>query len=269
MKNIQIALDDKLEVKKMQEDMQDIKSNIPNLFIDKYGGGGKQTLYIGDSNMQQYYPRIVSLLKQSTDKSRGCIFITAQGVLPIEGVKNKYQPITSSVPIIKEIRKIISNDSRIDRVVIAERWLLYFRYKGGDGYELNGKSVGDPNVQRDCFLQLGKQIRELVKKGKSVYIVLTIPTGEELDPIKIAHARGVKTLYKDEFLKQNQNIINPIRSNAIASGAMVIDPLDYLCTNGVCIAEDEDGIPIRFDEGHLRPGYVREHIHYLDRTVAP
>jgi peptidoglycan/LPS O-acetylase OafA/YrhL len=270
MKNIQIALDDKLEVKKMQDDMKHIKSNIPNLFIDTYGGGGKQTLFIGDSNMQQYYPRIVKLLIKNNPKSRGCIFLTAQGVLPIEGVKNKYQPITSSVPIINEIRKTISNDSRIDRVVIAARWLLYFRYKGGDGYEFNGKSVGDPSVQKDCFLELGKEIKDLVKKGKAVYIVLTIPTGEELDPIKIAHAKNTNILYKNEFIMKNQNILNPLKRIAIESGATVIDPMDYLCDEkGVCIAEDAKGVPIRYDEGHLRPGYVREQVKYLDFTVEP
>jgi len=60
-----------------------------------------------------------------------------------------------------------------------------------------------------------------------------------------------------------------IASVAKQNGAEVIDPMDYLCTNGVCIAEDMDGIPIRYDDGHLRPGYVRDHVKYLDFTVEP
>jgi hypothetical protein len=269
IKNIQTAINDKLDVKDLQREMRDIKSNIPNLFIDEYGGEGSKTLFIGDSNMQQYYPRIIQLLKNKKNQSRGCVFLTAQGVLPIEGMKNRYQPITSSEPITKEITKIIAKEPRIDRVVIAARWLLYFRYKGGDGYELHGRSVGDINIQKECFDQLGKEIRELVGKNKKVYVVLTIPTGEELDPSKMAHARNHKHLYKDEFIKQNYTIINSIKSVAAANGAEVIDPLDYLCQNGVCIAEDENGVPIRFDEGHLRPGYVRDHVKYLDHTIEP
>jgi len=53
------------------------------------------------------------------------------------------------------------------------------------------------------------------------------------------------------------------------NGAELIDPMDYLCTNGVCIAEDDNGVPIHFDDGHLCSGYVRENVKYLDRTVEP
>jgi hypothetical protein len=74
---------------------------------------------------------------------------------------------------------------------------------------------------------------------------------------------------KEDFLHDNRILLDEIASVAKSNGAKVIDPMDYLCLNGVCIAEEENGVPIRFDEGHLRPGYVRDHVKYLDRTVEP
>jgi hypothetical protein len=97
-----------------------------------------------------------------------------------------------------------------------------------------------------------------------------------LDP-KHLHARGFTGLYpkksttfsKQQFLDTTRGIIQDLKEVGIRSGAEVVDPLDYLCTNGTCIAEDEQGIPIRYDSFHLRPGYVRDHVKYLDRTVQP
>jgi hypothetical protein len=45
--------------------------------------------------------------------------------------------------------------------------------------------------------------------------------------------------------------------------------MDYLCTNGICIGKDGEGIPIRYDDGHLRIGYVKDNVLYLDETVSP
>ena len=77
-----------------------------------------------------------------------------------------------------------------------------------------------------------------------------------------------KVLTKESFLKEHGSLLAEIAAVARKNGAEVIDPLDYLCTNGICIAEDEKGVPIRFDDGHLCPGYVRDHVKYLDQTVA-
>ena len=130
--------------------------------------------------------------------------------------------------------------------------------------------------KKKALSKLDSFVKSIINQGKKVYLVLNIPTGLELDPKGIypRNFRGSgeskqKILTKDSFLNENGALLSEIASVARRNGAKVIDPLDYLCTNGVCIAEDENGIPIRFDDGHLRPGYVREHVKYLDETVAP
>lgn len=51
------------------------------------------------------------------------------------------------------------------------------------------------------------------------------------------------------------------------SGATVIDPLDFLCSENVCPSVGEEGEAIYMDSVHLRPTYVREKVHYLDETI--
>jgi hypothetical protein len=76
-----------------------------------------------------------------------------------------------------------------------------------------------------------------------------------------------KVLTKEFFLNENGILLGSISEVAKKNCAEVIDPMDYLCTNGICIAEDENEVPIRFDDAHLRSGYVKDHVKYLDRTV--
>jgi hypothetical protein len=239
--------------------------------FNKAGGNGPQTLFLGDSNMQQYGSRISKLLAANTGESRGAILVTTGGVLPIKGATD--QKGKSSDDLLAKFQEAVSSDPRIDRVVIAARWVAYFT--NGGRFRLDGVSLGEKGAQEKAFQELGKSIRELVAKGKKVTVVMNIPTGAELDPKKIyprtfrgSYRQEKKVLSKEKFLNDHGEVLSTLAKTARENGAEVIDPMDYLCANGICIAEDENG-PIRYDEGHLRPGYVREHVKYLDQTVAP
>jgi hypothetical protein len=235
------------------------------------GGDGMQTLVLGDSNAQQYAPRLLKLIGENKGSERGVLYVTAGGTPPIVGVINDQVP--GSRDMIPKFQEVIANDKRIDRVVIAAWWHGYFYYDSK--FQLSNLSIGSKNGSSEAMKSLGTMIKSLSDHGKKVIVILSIPTGRLLDPKNI-HSRSFHGLYpketrqysKSEFLKQNGAILSTIASTARENGAEVIDPMDYLCTNGVCISENEDG-PIRYDPFHLRPGYVRDHVKYLDQTVAP
>ena len=241
--------------------------------IDKVGGNGPQTLFFGDSNMQQYCPRIRELLKDNRSEERGAISIGEGGIVPIRHVTLNHSPECGKM--FEAFEQQLLADPKIDRVVIVARWSFYFekgsRWKVDDEYPI-GQSPG----KEKAFDQLEKTFRRLHELGKKVTLVLMIPTGQQLDPKSNFTRRfsGIKTrdqgvLTKEEFLRENGAVLREIATLAKDNGAEVIDPMDYLCKNGICIAEDEGRVPIRFDDAHLRPGYVKEHVHYLDRTVEP
>jgi peptidoglycan/LPS O-acetylase OafA/YrhL len=241
-------------------------------YIHKIGGNGSQTIFLGDSNMQHYAPRILELLKKNHGNERGAILVTECGVPPIPGTRNNEGKESSE--LLAGFSEEMESNPQIDRVVIASRWCTYF--SSNSRWRTDGLSLDSKEGKKEALSKLDLFIQSIVQQGRVVYIVLNIPTGIELDPKGIypRNFRGSgeskkKVLTKQSFLNENGTLLGDIAAIAKKNGAQVIDPMDYLCTNGVCIAEDENGIPIRFDDGHLRPGYVREHVKYLDETVTP
>jgi peptidoglycan/LPS O-acetylase OafA/YrhL len=243
------------------------------VLLYKAGGNGPQTLVVGDSNAQQYAPRLLELVKSNGLSERGVQYVTAGGTPPIPSVENL--KIEGCKDLMPTFDKVLKNDSRIDRVVIAAWWHGYFF--SDSKYTCNKISLGDPKGRKIALASLERMLTQLKRKNLEVILVTSIPTGRLLDP-KHLHGRGCFGLFskyskaytKSQFLDSNGKIGEELRGVGLRAGAIIVDPLDYLCDEkGVCIAEDAKGVPIRYDPFHLRPGYVREQVKYLDFTVEP
>jgi hypothetical protein len=241
------------------------------LLYYRIGGTGKQTILLGDSNIQQYGARMVEVLKQNHGDSRGATLISAGGCAPIPGLQNPSK--TGLEDLMPFFEEALATNPKIDRVVLAALWHIYFLKEMG--YSIHGIPLSTEDGKKEVAKQFGRLVHDLTAQGKKVTVVMSIPTGKNLAP-KDFFKRGFNgrctvvpaTLTKEEFLRENGAILQQIATVAKENGAEVIDPLDYLCKDGICIRENEDG-PIRYDGNHLRPGYVREHVKYLDETVAP
>jgi hypothetical protein len=168
---------------------------------------------------------------------------------------------------------VLSDHPSVDRVVIAARWDQYFVAQYG--YLYHGKPLSDPEVSAAALEDFGKMIQGLVSSGKKVLVVLNMPTALCLDPANAivrdylgrCSLRG-DILRKDDFIKADGGTRNRIASVAMASGASVIDPLDTLCHDGICMRENADG-PVYHDAAHLRSSFVRKEILYLDPFFLP
>lgn len=236
------------------------------------GGDGPQTIFLGDSNMEQYEPRIAKLLKNNIGNSRGAIFITCGGIPPIPEYEVYRRPEGKN--LIPTFQQRIASDMRIDRVVIAASWPIYFKSKNYLN-TINGVSMKELSARKEAIKSLAHLVAELVASGKKVTVVLGIPTGPNLEPRNsvVRHFSGTSyrqlaPFSKKEFLEGTQSLFEEISRSVSQAGAELIDPLDYLCINGICISENSEG-PIRYNSVHLRPGFVREYVTYLDRTVSP
>jgi peptidoglycan/LPS O-acetylase OafA/YrhL len=239
--------------------------------LNRAGGDGPQTLFLGDSNVQQYAPRILEEIQSHPTGERGAIFIAEGGVVPIPNVSREHSSEWDKMFAILDQQLAVN--PKTDRVVIAARWCNYFA-KNGD-WKINGFSMGEFSGREKAIKSLGDLIQKIVSTGRSVSLVLATPTGSELDP-RAMFKRGFlglsarePYLSKDIFLRPNEELLKAIAETARTHGAKVIDPMDYLCSNGAIMVFDEKGVPICYDDHHLRPGFVREHIKYLDETVAP
>ena len=111
--------------------------------------------------------------------------------------------------------------------------------------------------------------------GSQVYLALPVPRGEAFDPAVLVK----RSLWDLGFVIQQQVAraqvdanVRPIASRlstiASAAGAIVLDPVGYVCQETYCATLADDGMPVYTDDSHLRPAYVREHIAFLDAILT-
>ncbi|MEY2906437.1 MAG: hypothetical protein RLZZ408_908 [Verrucomicrobiota bacterium] len=240
-------------------------------YITKTGGDGPCTLFFGDSNVQQYGPRIIELIKNNHGPSRGAVFLTCGGIPPIPGLTSEERG--DCTEFISKLKYVSDTYPKIDRVVIAALWNGYFI--DGSKFFCNGASLGLGKGRQAALDRIGGMIKSLVSSGKKVTFLLVPPNGPELDP-RLSYGRDflgrsvllAKNLTTRDFQQRHQELLTELKKMAELNGAEVIDPVAYLSTRGICIRENAKG-PIRYDGCHLRPSYVSEHVKYLDSSVSP
>jgi hypothetical protein len=239
--------------------------------IVKAGSSKKATLFFGDSDMQQYGSRITKLIGEGGG-SRSAIFVTSLGCPPIPGIKEK--TLKGTDELIPEFYRIINTIEGIDCVVIAANWVWYCPHPNAK-YEINGHFFPSPKAMDDAFQSLQVMLQDLVKRRINVYLVLNIPVDKKQDP-KSEVGRGFmgfnfkkeNLLSVSEFDNQYGEFLNKMKIVGEASGAKVIDPRKYLAVGNV-YPRAINGVHIYKDGWHFRDSYVREHVKYLDETVAP
>jgi peptidoglycan/LPS O-acetylase OafA/YrhL len=223
------------------------------------GVGSPKVLFVGDSNMEQYYPRIDKLLTEQPQETRGVLFVTQPGCLPIPYMKGFAQTKCAGLA---ERGWALAEHADVDRVVIAAGW--------------SGYDVFDSSDSERAFASLTSTVANYRRGGRQVYLILPIPVGTGFDPSRLVARslldfgfkivdRPVERVKVDAEIKPMASRLTEI---AQATGAEVIDPVNYLCGNGNCPTFTGDGMPIYMDAGHLRPGYVRDHVTFLDAIVS-
>ncbi|MFP5422408.1 MAG: SGNH hydrolase domain-containing protein [Gammaproteobacteria bacterium] len=229
------------------------------------------TIYVGDSNVEQYYPRIEQLIKSSPGATNSAIFKTGGGCLPVPG--QSYGALHSHcASLMPEVYALVKGKPEIDRIVIGAQWNGYLSL----GFGL-ASTVSEGDAAYQAILSgLSKFIREMVADGKKVYLITNIPTGKKLDPKYMA--RRDISAFPDVFKMRDGGVSKSnleskyggIRKDLIRvgneSGAVVIDPVDYLCVTH-CESLDAQGNPMYKDSSHLRPMFVRDKVFFLDDTV--
>lgn len=249
---------------------------VQGVVVLRVGGDGPQTLFVGDSAMEQFGPRISRLLGRSSGTGRGAVFLTHGGDLPIDGVRR----IDGRVTDLAAMRRVLQ-DSRIDRVVIGAAWPLYFNADKQD-LGLSGPIVPryfvddlplDGDGLAPAKARLTDELTRLKVQGKRVYLVSSIPAGKEfgrlipqqgrtfwLRDVAAANQTPVPRAVVDQRLKRSREMLQAV---AQATGAQLIDPVSVLCNVSDCPWQ-----PFK-DVGHLRASFVRERFELLDTTVLP
>lgn len=238
------------------------------------GQGAQKVLFVGDSDIEQYWPRIDKLISERPSETKSAIFATVHACPPLPNVKQKDHPRCNGF-----VEKVyaFAEDPSVDTVVIGANWLHYFNSnlylfeeKGFSG----NLRIGSEASNR-AFKALESMIVGLRQQGKRVYLVLNIPVGEENNPkamiqrslLKGGFYVNVRNINRDQFVAASEPVISKLKEVAHRSGAVILDPIDFLCDSLICPSLTKDGEPIYKDVSHIRPFFAREHVFFLDETI--
>ena len=229
------------------------------LIVGTASAGEKGILFIGDSHMQQYWPRVAKVL----EKHRSMVwvrFATRGGCLPIVNAAIKLRA-QHDPECAKVAEAAMGEASRPDiaTVVIAASWRGYL-----------GKAT--PAQQEKLYDALTTMLRRLRSQGKSVWLILQLPGGSSLAPKSSVHRMldGTVTLRSPSLPRGKADagwrpISQQLVAIAKAESVGVIDPMGTLCDDAICRGALSDGTLMYKDTGHLRSSIAASHATFIDR----
>lgn len=239
---------------------------IDGLKLYRAGRGANAVLFVGDSNAEQYWPRVSHLAA-----SRPIVFATLGGCPPIPGVTAPDRPDCHTFT---DHIKVLAQDPQIGTIVISAAWLRYF---DSAIYQVAGVGPTTRSTPGwdESFERLGNAIRDFTGGGKQVWLVLSMPVGDSLAPgssLQRSLTGDARIMPLSVDRRSAGATWEPIhaklREVATRAGARVIDPLPWFCDAETCRGRTADNAIIYMDAGHLRASYVREHATFIDEVFG-
>ncbi len=226
----------------------------------KEGSGlDSNTLFIGDSNMEQYAARIDAAIKDKPAKFNGAVMFGNQQQCDL--LSDVISGDDQCPVAMQQVKAWLAEDST-RAVAISAYWLNY------------EDALAKPE-NREHFTQFLQSIA----KSKTVYLILNIPNGEELAPANMfAGSRLGEITSKpvssisfdfDGFEQRYGKLNQTLSAIAVDSGAIIIDPIPYLCPQKRCPVVDDAGKPLYRDAHHMTRSYAIKAATYIDTTLKP
>jgi peptidoglycan/LPS O-acetylase OafA/YrhL len=234
----------------------------------------------GDSHMQQYWPRVLELSARSQQPLPTFALITYGGCPSMPGVNRRGvswdgRPWTCPDFYRAAMAYLARPEVRV--VIISSFWEDYFERTLLDPATGSGPPLteDDPNTE-SAFSRLAADLSRLSQEGKSVYIILPSPNQPARDavshlPRRLAGFGRSKTrpgISRSDFVTRVGSLNARLRALAQAAHATVVDPVEHLCERDVCPTVTSDGLPVYKDDNHLRAGFVRKNVTFLDPILA-
>lgn len=227
-------------------------------FYVRHGKGPGGTLFVGDSNIEQYAPRIEAVLEREPESST--VYFATKGGCPF------------SVPLLAEqsydcrekmaaIEQLIQSP-QIDTIVFGQAWKNLLALQT------------DPEIAASFESHLAS-----IPRDKRVFLILNMPTGLEFSPATLlTGSRLGKLEYKananqtikenvarEPFVELNRKLIEIAKKHNV----IVIDPFNHFCSNDICPIVNSAGAPLYKDSAHITATYARKVASFLDVTVKP
>jgi peptidoglycan/LPS O-acetylase OafA/YrhL len=249
----------------------------------------RKVLFVGDSHIQQYWPRVAYVIDQHPDSARSAVFATRAGCPPLPGLDSLRPRRNCDGLFDHALERAFQGD--IDTVVFGAFWEEYLL--GEYAVDRSPRPISNVRVRSRgplrldspgvliAFEQFQQAISQLVMSGHRVFIVLSNPTSPLFDPdclfppsIRLSlrppasfvldSGRPIDAGPFESFVAP---LMNRLREIARQTGAHVVDPRASLCDGMACPAVGADGLPLYLDSNHLRTLAARERATFVDEML--
>ncbi|MGH8140844.1 MAG: acyltransferase family protein [Steroidobacteraceae bacterium] len=246
-----------------------------------------KALFIGDSHIQQYWPRVAYVIDTQPDAARSAVFASHSACLPLPGVGNWRSGQECARLFAWAIGQAYEPD--VDTVVFGAFWEWYllgaYAVKGFGQPVYSTADRTRTTLKLDSLgTQLALQdfqriVAKLVASGRRVFIVLSSPEAPQFNPVFPASIRfslqpprtfpASAGSYVDvtPFESFVAPLMSRLRNIATQTGAVVVDPRLSLCDGMMCPTTGADGMPLYFDVGHIRGRTARERATFVDQML--
>jgi peptidoglycan/LPS O-acetylase OafA/YrhL len=251
------------------------------MLIYSIAGDSANTLaFIGDSHALQYWPRIEALA-QRRDPGFPKVVMVSMGSCPplpavnVYGVSWDQQPYACDAAYRAQME--YASRRSVRTVVISAFWEDYFINR-------HVYVTSDPSQEKlrlespgldYAFRLLELDVQRLVDSGKRVVIILPNPTSPMYTPSNLPRRLAgfrrkdvLPPIVRKDFEARTFPMVSRLRKLAAATGAELVNPVVHLCGESVCPTKGPGGIPMYWDDDHLRNGYVRDYVTYLDGVIS-
>lgn len=233
-------------------------------------------LFVGDSHLERYWPRIELALNKLGTNARPVILTTRLGTPALPNVNRVgYHDCDRFFDFaMQEALK-----TNVSTVVFCCFWEAYFigvfpAGEPADIYRVDDRKriplrIGNPDADQ-VFVEFGKAIFQLTSAGKEVIVILPGPCCSKWDPKFTSRFASLTEITNQVRVarKDFEAFIHPVKNILIAvvthNGGKTIDPLDYFEENGFLNGKTAEGRFRYIDESHFRPFYVRENASFID-----
>jgi peptidoglycan/LPS O-acetylase OafA/YrhL len=256
------------------------------------GQAERKVLFIGDSHIQQYWPRVTRVIDARGAAARAALFATYLGCPPLPGINSLERGHNCAGFLDYALQQAYRAD--VDTVVFGAFWEKYLlgeysiansvaRICRVDDPARAPLRLDSPGTQI-MFDEFETMVARLVASGRRVFIVLSNPTSPMFDPVNMLPSAlrlsphvpaslalsGGPPVDAAAFESFVAPLSSRLRAIAARTGASAIDPRASLCDAMLCPAAGADGMPLYIDSNHLRARFARERASFVDdMLLAP
>jgi len=209
------------------------------------GRSDKNILVMGASHIEQIYPYVESL-----DNEYNIYFLTQAGCFVTPSMKNPKWKCDN----LQSYKKLID---KVEFQTVVTSFYGFDAYLSKKADE-RVKEIDLRIKEYDTFLM------SLKSKIHEIYIITGEPKGVEFDPTITLRKKLPNNISETDARSMYKVHMEALEKLKHLNGVHIIDPIAYLCSDGLCSTRDEERGFFYRDNNHMRPWYSKKYNSYLN-----